>query len=162
MYRSAQLNKNEFAEEIDDHHIRSILNLRGPSPGSPWYDDELAAAREHGVVHYDLGISANHMVTPETINQILAILRTSPKPILIHCQSGADRTGLVSALYRYAIQGQSPAEAETELSLLYGHFPYLTSRTSAMDTSFNTYVQQTRPNLEDSLASPQPGDIVKP
>jgi protein tyrosine phosphatase (PTP) superfamily phosphohydrolase (DUF442 family) len=36
-------------------------------------------------------------------------------PVLIHCQHGADRTGLVSALYRVVYQGWSVAQAEDEL-----------------------------------------------
>src|SRR5947209_4291769 len=72
---------------------------------------------------------------------ILDIVRGAPKPLLIHCKSGADRTGLVAALYRYAEGGASAAEADRELSLAYGHFPYLTSRSGAMDDSFWAYVR---------------------
>jgi protein tyrosine/serine phosphatase len=36
-------------------------------------------------------------------------------PILIHCQHGADRTGLVSALYRIVYQGWTKQQAEDEL-----------------------------------------------
>jgi hypothetical protein len=48
----------------------------------------------------------------------------------------------VSALYRYTIEGQNPTDAEHELSLMYGHFPYLVSKSGAMDQSFNIYVQK--------------------
>jgi len=36
-------------------------------------------------------------------------------PILIHCQHGADRTGLVSALYRVVYQGWTKEQALNEL-----------------------------------------------
>ena len=58
LYRSAQLSGPGFAEEIDAHHIRSVLNLRGPHPAAKWYQDEVAAAHAHGAVHYDVGMSA--------------------------------------------------------------------------------------------------------
>lgn len=138
-YRSSQLTGAEFAAEIERHHIRSILNLRGPNPGDGWYRDELAASQAGGVAHYDVGISAEQAVPPEKIEKILAVLRDAPKPILIHCMSGADRAGFASALYRYAITGENPEEAKEELSLLYGHFPYLTSKTDAMDKSFDSW-----------------------
>lgn len=139
LYRSAQLSKAEIAREIDAHHIRSVLNLRGPNPNDQWYQDEVAATHEHGAALYDVGISAQEAVAPEKIEKILTILRDAPKPILVHCRAGADRTGLVSALYRYAIQGQSAETAEHELSLRYGHFPYLTSKSGAMDDSASAY-----------------------
>jgi protein tyrosine phosphatase (PTP) superfamily phosphohydrolase (DUF442 family) len=142
VYRSGQLNRHQLAGEIADHRIKSILNLRGPNVGSPWYDEEITVAHEDGVTHYDVGISARRLVAPEKISQILTILRDAPKPILIHCKSGSDRTGLVSALYRYTIEGQNPTDAEHELSLMYGHFPYLVSKSGAMDQSFNIYVQK--------------------
>ncbi len=140
LYRSSQLTKEQLAREIDIHHIRSVLNLRGPNPAEGWYQGEIAVTQEHGAIHYDVGISAEREVSPEKISQILEVLRDAPKPILVHCMSGADRSGFVSALYRYAIVGQSAGTAASELSLRYGHFPYLTSKTDAMDESFAAWV----------------------
>jgi protein tyrosine/serine phosphatase len=138
-YRSGQLTKADFAHEIAVHHIGSVLNLRGANPQAGWYRDELAATRAAGAEHYDVGISARTLVPAEKIEQILTILRNAPKPILVHCKSGADRTGFVSALYRYAIDGQQMEEAASELSLWYGHFPYLMNKTRAMDDSASAY-----------------------
>jgi protein tyrosine/serine phosphatase len=140
LYRSAQLDKAEFGKVIENYHIKSVLNLRGPNPESAWYQDELAAMREHAIDHYDVGISAHQPPTPDQMARILVILRTAAKPLLIHCKAGSDRTGLVTALYRYAIAGEPAEQAASELSLRFGHFPYLTSQTGAMDDSFSTYV----------------------
>jgi protein tyrosine/serine phosphatase len=140
LYRSAQLDKAEFGKVIENYRIKSVLNLRGPDPDSAWYKDELAAMREHAVDHYDVGISAHQPPTPEQMARILVILRTAAKPLLIHCKAGSDRTGLVAALYRYAVAGEPAERAVSELSLRFGHFPYLTSNTGAMDDSFSTYV----------------------
>jgi protein tyrosine/serine phosphatase len=142
LYRSAQLDKAEFGQAIESYHIKSVLNLRGPNPESAWYKDELAAMREHAVDHYDVGISAHQPPTAEQMARILRILRTAAKPILIHCKAGSDRTGLVAALYRYAIEGEPAEQAASELSLRFGHFPYLTSKTGAMDNSFSTYTNR--------------------
>jgi len=138
-YRSAQLNTDQFVSAINTYGIKSILNLRGPNPQSAWYIDEVAVARQRGVLHYDVEVSAQEALTEAQVGAILDILRGAPKPILVHCKSGADRTGLVSALYRYALQGTSAAEAEAELSVRYGHFPYLSSKTVAMDATFQRY-----------------------
>src|SRR5207237_10080268 len=124
------------------YQIKSVLNLRGAHAGQPWYDEEIAAAGELGLAHFDYPLSAKRFVTSQQIDDILDIMRQAPKPLLIHCKSGADRTGLVAALYRFAETGA--AAADGELSLLYGHFPYLTSRTRAMDDSFWAYVAEHR------------------
>ena len=140
LYRSAQLGKDGLASVARQYGIKSVLNLRGANPGSPWYDDELARSRELGLAHYDYPISAKRFVTSQQIADILDIVRWAPKPLLIHCKSGADRAGLVAALYEYGIAGASAKKADGELSLLYGHFPWLTSRSGAMDDSFWAYV----------------------
>ena len=45
----------------------------------------------------------------------MKILRDAPKPILVHCQHGSDRTGAVIALYRILFQNMSKVEAIKEL-----------------------------------------------
>jgi protein tyrosine/serine phosphatase len=140
LYRSAQLTKEQFAAAIRENRIKSILNLRGAHPGESWYDDEITASRRAGVKHYDYPLSATRFVSEGEIAVILEILRGAPKPLLIHCQSGADRTGLVAALFRFAIEGAGADVSDRQLSLVYGHFPYLLSRTGVMDQSFWAYV----------------------
>lgn len=140
VYRSAQLDKGELNSVVRDHGIRAILNLRGAHPGEAWYDDEVAVSQDLGVAHYDYGLSAHRFVTDEQIAQLLGVIRQAPKPLLVHCKSGADRAGLVSALYRFAEEGVSADEADRQLSLVYGHFPYVTSRSRAMDDSFWAFV----------------------
>lgn len=141
LYRSAQLDQGELAAVARQYGIRSVLNLRGAHIGEPWYDGEMTAARGLGLAHYDYPLSSKRFVTGGQIAALLAIVQRAPKPLLIHCRSGADRTGLVAALYEYAIAGASAADADRQLSLVYGHFPYLTSRSGAMDDSFFAFVR---------------------
>ena len=140
LYRSAQLSKTETRWAVREYQIKSVLNLRGAHAGQPWYDEEIAAAGELGLAHFDYPLSAKRFVTSQQIDEILDIMRNAPKPLLIHCKSGSDRTGLVAALYRFSETGAAAAEADRELSLVYGHFPYLTSRSGAMDDSFWAFV----------------------
>ncbi len=143
LYRSAQLSKPELELFARQYRLKSVLNLRGAHAGEGWYDAEMAAVHDLGLAHYDYPISAKRFVTSRQIADILDIVRRAPKPLLIHCQSGADRAGLVAALYRYAVAGAGAAAADRQLSLVYGHFPYLTSRSGAMDDSFWAYVAAT-------------------
>lgn len=139
VYRAGQLSDTALAQVLTTYHIRSILNLRGAKPGAPWYDHETAMAQAHGVAYYAYRLSARRPVTPEQLDAILHLIQTAPPPMLIHCQAGADRTGLIAAVYRFAL-GEGAAVAAQELSLRYGHFPYLWSQTKAMDESFAAYV----------------------
>lgn len=141
LYRSAQLSRNELESIARQYGIRSVLNLRGAHIGERWYDGEMAAAHDLGIAHYDYPLSAKRFVTSGQIVRLLDIVRRAPKPLLIHCKSGSDRSGLVAALYEYAIAGASTADADRQLSLAYGHFPYLTSRSGAMDDSFWAFVR---------------------
>jgi protein tyrosine/serine phosphatase len=140
LYRSAQLSKEQFAASIRQYHVKSVLNLRGAHPHEAWWEDEVAATQENGAAHYDIALSSKRFVGEEQAERVLALIRDAPKPLLIHCRSGADRTGLVAALYRYAVEHADPAEADKQLSIAYGHFPYLTSKSGAMDQSFWAFV----------------------
>lgn len=140
LYRSAQPDKAELLSFARQYGLKSVLNLRGAHAGTRWYDEEMTAAHDLGLTHYDYALSAKRFVTSGQIAELLDIIRAAPKPLLIHCQSGADRAGLVAALFRYALGGASAAQADRQLSLVYGHFPYLTSRSGAMDASFWAYV----------------------
>ena len=142
LYRSAQLNKTQFEAVIQQHGIKSILNLRGGHLTDPWYADEMEVSKELGVTHFDYPISARRRVTPEQIAAILSIVSSAPKPLLIHCRSGADRSGLVAALFLLDAEHADPVEADRQLSLLYGHFPYLLSKTVAMDESFWEFAER--------------------
>nr|WP_234894951.1 tyrosine-protein phosphatase [Sinorhizobium meliloti] len=56
-------------------------------------------------------------------------MQTAPKPILIHCQAGADRTGLAAMLYLQQIAGIDEEISERQLSVRYGHIglPYISA-----------------------------------
>jgi len=139
-YRSAQLNKKALKDCIHEFGIKTILNLRESVTNADWYQEEKMVAADHGVQHLDFNLSEYDEVSVEDLEKIAALLRDAPKPILIHCAAGADRTGLVSALYRYKLEGLAPEKSFGELSMWYGHVPLLRNRVLAMDTSFWRYV----------------------
>lgn len=121
VYRAAQMNGATLAQWQRDHGIVSVLNLRGSNPDAGWYQEETAAARDLGLIHVDFRMSASTALKPDEAERLIAVMRDAPKPLLIHCQSGADRTGLASALYVAGIAGGSELAAEWQLSPRYGH-----------------------------------------
>lgn len=136
LYRSAQLNGDDLSAVLTRYGIRSVINLRGRNPGEWWYDDELKVSASHGAVHIDVGMGATSEPDAKVISRLMKALRTAPRPILVHCASGADRSGLAAALYERFIEGQSAEIAAGQLTFRYGHFPWLGSRTIAMDNAF--------------------------
>lgn len=135
-YRSAQPSAGQLQRYVKSHGIRTVINLRGASESAGWYSDEVAAARELGVWHIDFRMSASTMMTREAADQLLAIMKDAPKPILVHCQAGADRSGIASAIYSRGVAGKDEETAERQLSMYFGHIgiPYLSSA-YAMDKS---------------------------
>jgi protein tyrosine/serine phosphatase len=137
LYRSAQPSAAQITEYATRYGIRTIVNLRGENAGRPWYDNEVAASANLGISHIDFRMSASRELTQEQAERLLAILETAEKPLLIHCQAGADRSGLAAALYLVAIAKEGEEIAEDQLSIRYGHvgLPHLSSA-FAMDRSW--------------------------
>ncbi len=52
---------------------------------------------------------------------LIDLLASLNYPALIHCKSGADRTGFVAAVYLIAIEGRPIDEGLAQLSLRFGH-----------------------------------------
>ncbi|WP_407052100.1 tyrosine-protein phosphatase [Methyloraptor flagellatus] len=142
VFRSGQLWPSQFASMIRAHDIRTVINLRGESPGESWFDQELQTAAARGVKYISVPMSANAEPSPELLMKLVHALDTAEQPVLIHCEGGADRTGLASAIYRYRRLGDPPEQASGQLSYWYGHFPWLFSRTGAMDRTFWRLVGQ--------------------
>jgi undecaprenyl-diphosphatase len=136
-YRSAQLDRDELAHYVKQYNIKSVLNLRGSNAGERWYEDELAACQELKVMHYDVELSAYREPTDTQVRQLLDIFNTAPRPLLIHCNSGADRAGLVAAMWKVAVDKEPKAQAAKQLSICYGHLPL--GRTQAMERFFEKW-----------------------
>ena len=61
------------------------------------------------------------MPTRKKMLQFIEWIEESPKPILIHCRRGADRTGLACVIGAMALGGWTYEEARPQLSLRYWH-----------------------------------------
>ncbi|MBZ9797256.1 tyrosine-protein phosphatase [Mesorhizobium sp. ES1-4] len=135
-YRSAQPSADEIRAYRDEYHIATIINLRGKSPGRAWYDAEIKTAKDLGIRHIDFGLSARMKLPPRQSLALIALMRRVPKPVLIHCQAGSDRTGLASALYLAALVKAGEERSEAQLSIRFGHIAIPILGTYEMDQSF--------------------------
>lgn len=157
VYRSGQMDGVALQRAVQAHGLRSILNLRG-SNNAGWYRDEVATAAELNVPHFDRSLSSGQELTLAEMDDLVKLLRGAPKPVLIHCQGGADRSGLASALYEVAITHRAPGAAGGELTFWRGHVPLLRPRVLAMDRSFWNYVS----NRVETAAAGEALGSVKP
>lgn len=136
LYRSAQLNGRELGEVLSKYDVRSAIDLRGKNHGEWWHENELRITAAHGAAHFDVGTSATSEPKIKTIARLLKIMKSAPRPILIHCHSGSDRTGLAAALFDRFLDRESSELAAKQLSFWYGHFPWFGSGMAAMDRTF--------------------------
>lgn len=141
VYRSAQLGSATMSINVQRYGIRAIINLRGSNPGQDWYDREVADAKALGIHHIDFRMSAKRELSREQAEQLIALMAQAPKPLLIHCASGADRTGLAAALYVAAIAKAGREKAQAQLSPFFGHLslPFLPGY--AMDRTWEEFAQ---------------------
>jgi undecaprenyl-diphosphatase len=153
LYRSGQLGDAGLRAIVAEKGIRTILNLRGAHPDEDWYRREAAVARDAGIDYRSIAISARSVPDMATMVEIATTLAQAPRPILVHCIGGSDRSGLASAIYELAVEGSSEADAAGQLSIAYGHFPWLGSKTVAMDRAFVEFADYWRNERRQLVAA---------
>jgi protein tyrosine/serine phosphatase len=137
-----QLSGSQFDHFIKKCGIKTVTNLRGEALGDKWYQDEMNTMQMDSVTHVDIHISAIQYVPPQKVDSIIEVAISATKPILVHCQGGADRTGLFCAAWKLKAENMSVARASKQLSFLYGHIPiFKWSKRVAMDSSFRDYAR---------------------
>ena len=107
IYRSEQPDSKSF-KELEAFGIKSVLSLRDH------HKDDEEGAKETSLILYQVETSASS-ISVDNVIAALRIIRDSPKPILIHCRHGADRTGCICAMYRVVFQNWSKEDAIDEM-----------------------------------------------
>jgi protein tyrosine phosphatase (PTP) superfamily phosphohydrolase (DUF442 family) len=138
-YRSAQPTARWLRSLLHTHGIRAVVNLRGDNRGTAWYREEVAAAAGGAVCFRNAGLWTYSEPAADELRVLVAALEEAPEPILIHCASGSDRTGLASALYLLLRTGATPDDARRQLSLRYGHWSW--GRAGCQDRVLDHYVR---------------------
>ena len=136
-YRSAQLDDMKLEHYIKKYGISTVINLRGKQINYKWYFDEIGTCQKNNVLHYDIRMSAEKTPSNGTIKTLISLFIKAPRPILIHCKAGADRSGLAAALWKTVIDRIPKAEAKKQLSIWYGHMPF--GPTQVLDEFFEHY-----------------------
>ena len=141
IYRSAQPDREEFAT-LEERGFRTILNLRQ-------FHSDHRKLRNRNLISCAVPCNAGNM-NEEQLYQALRILRDQPKPLLIHCWHGSDRTGSVVAAFRIVCNGWKPEAAIAEmLEEKYGHHAGIYANLPELLRSVNWDEMRNRIQTED-------------
>ncbi|MFA6526901.1 MAG: tyrosine-protein phosphatase [Candidatus Babeliales bacterium] len=121
IYRCSQLSHQRLKRYVHRIGIKTIINLRGENQSMQWWQEERDLAQECSLHFYNIPMCARTLPSKENLLKLLSIYETAPRPILLHCYSGADRTGEAAALWVIEQQKQSKEIALKHLSFRYGH-----------------------------------------
>src|SRR6201991_4225184 len=102
--------------------IKSIINLRGRNDDLSWWKKETADAESIGVAHLDAMLDSRKVPTKAMLVTLIKSFDAAPKPFLLKCSGGQDRTSFAAALYLIHRDGWSAME---KARAQFARFPYL-------------------------------------
>lgn len=160
VYRSNHPNQKRFAAYAA-MGIKSVLNLRGVAK-QPYYLFEEESCATLGMTLVDSQMAARRAPKTRELLRLLDAFETIERPFLIHCKSGADRTGLAGALYLMIHENASLEEARKQLSFRYLHIKR--TRTGVLDHFLDVYaarVAQSPISIEEWIRTEYDQDALK-
>ncbi len=135
MQRAAQPSPSHIRRWADEG-VKTIVNLRG-SRDCASYILEAEACREAGIALADFPINSRDMPRKDRLHAAKRLFETIEYPALMHCKSGADRAGFMSAFYMFVHEKVPLDEAVKQLHWKYGHFKQ--AKTGILDYFFELY-----------------------
>ncbi len=123
--RSSQAYFGGLAGLMRRHGLKSIVNLRGENSDLSWWRYERRVCESLGARHFDTMLDSRHLPTRAMLTALLDAFYEAPRPLLIKCSGGHDRTALAAALLLIQSDGWSArATAEEQFDAKrYGHAP---------------------------------------
>lgn len=133
IYRGARLTSTQAVEYLKSINVKNIVNLQGGDLDSdigviiPWAEPgeradviarEKATALSLGLGYLHTPLNSLEPITKNEDKEIDEVLNfmneKNNQPVFIHCEHGADRTGLLVALYRVKYEGMDVEAARNE------------------------------------------------
>src|SRR5215471_20994930 len=97
LYRGAQPQRGGL-KKLSELGIKTVINLRGASDDTR---KEQAEAEASGMRYFNIPMSGLGRPSDEQVERALAVIDARENwPVFVHCQRGADRTGVIIAVYR--------------------------------------------------------------
>jgi len=107
LYRSEQP-INEGMQNLEKLGIKTIINLRS------FYSDS-GQIKGTGLRVEELSVNAWHIEDVDVVRVLRIIRKRENGPFLIHCSHGADRVGVMVAMFRVVEQGWTKEDAIEEM-----------------------------------------------
>ena len=118
--------------------IKTVVNLRGENIiGSNLLSTE--ACEKYGLKQVYFRALSRAAPDKAMLHEAATLFENIEYPAMFHCKSGADRAGLMSALYVLIHEKRPVEEAQKELNWRFGHFRR--ARTGVLDFFLETYRQ---------------------
>lgn len=108
LYRSAQPSSDGM-QKLRELGVGKVLNLRSLHSDR----DELDGT---GLEYEHIRMVTWHPEREDILRFLRIVSQPNRAPLLVHCQYGADRTGMICAVYRIAVQGWSKEAAIQEMT----------------------------------------------
>jgi protein tyrosine phosphatase (PTP) superfamily phosphohydrolase (DUF442 family) len=113
LYRGAQPEAAGFLE-LRALGIKTIVNLRSAHSDAPLIE---SSGVPSGAFQYvEIPMRAWDVDERELVAFLRMATDPARQPLFVHCEHGADRTGIAVASYRVAVEGWSPADAAAEMT----------------------------------------------
>ena len=123
VYRSSQLSPEALERRIRELGLHSVINLRTNETTRSWLKGEQEVVEAHKVDLHLIRMSV-FMPPRATLQQLVRLLDTARRPLLLHCEMGVERSGFASAV-AVLLAGGNIAEAQKQFSLTYGFIPLI-------------------------------------
>ena len=108
LYRSAQPSAQGM-RSLKKHGVETIVNLRS-------FHSDRDEIGKTGLGYEHIYMKAWHPEEKELVRFLQIVTNEKRTPVLVHCQHGADRTGLMCAVYRIVIEGWTKEDAIKEMT----------------------------------------------
>jgi protein tyrosine/serine phosphatase len=141
VWRSNQPSVKDL-ERLAAQGLKTVLNLRGATEQSYWLF-EAEACRRLGLTLIDLKLAAKQPPRRDQLLDLIATFDRAETPLLMHCKSGADRTGLAAAVWRLVKMGDDAATAQRQLSWRFLHLKR--ERAGVQDQVIRAYQAEAEP-----------------
>ena len=117
--------------------IRTIINLRGPRDDGGWRL-EAEACEKAGITLLDFTARSRAAPDKAMLHAARELFAEAELPAMMHCKSGADRAGLMSALFLLIVEKRPAREAAMQLAWKYGHVKQ--AKTGLLDAFLAAYM----------------------
>ncbi len=134
-WRSGQPNPRQLAA-FARQGGRTVISFRnGRNFGS--LPLEIEACHRLGLAFHVVPLRARALPARAVLLDYARLARTVETPVLLHCKSGADRTGFAAALWLMLAEGRPLAEARRQLALRHGHMAW--TKSGLLDAFLDAY-----------------------